>query len=344
MLGLSAATSSSALVGEAKEQRLKPLKRKAEEKDLFFNALDKYGKRSYEIPRYCLTHSMYFPPTQVKNYFSDKKKTIARQKESKEKMPKASVKAVKAAALPADHAYTMEGKKKKKTKKGKKEAACETPSKVDTPKKLTPSTDITDSSRLGAVSTENTRDSYSETELIRVGSELVVQHASGQDQAGEYRQHQFRLHQQQQQLQLQLQQQNLERLVQQQQVLIYRQQMQQEELYRQHLRQQEMLQAAQHALQLQQQHQHAHRQCQPYAEQRQNWNQLDRKCWDVCFFPSARLYQLKYNNSFFVSFFRAPTLQLAIDVGHTTTLSDSPSTARRRTWKHWGWWSAAAIA
>jgi hypothetical protein len=211
-------------------------------------------------------------PTQAKNYVYGKKKTITRQKESKEKMPKTSVKAVKA---PADHADTMEGKKKKKTKKGKKDAACETPSKIDTPKKLTPSTVVTDSSRIGAASTENTRDSYTETELSRAGSELVVQHASGQDQEEEYRQHQFRLHQQQ--LQLQLQQQNLERLVQQQQRLIYRQQMQQEELYRQHLRQQEMLQAAQHALQLQQQHQHAHHQCQPCAEQRQNWNQLDRK-------------------------------------------------------------------
>ena len=202
-------------------------------------------------------------------------------------MPKADAKAVKAAALPADHAA-----KKKKTKKGKKEASCETPSQVGTPKKLTPSTDETDASRLGAASTENTRDSYSETDLSRAESELVVQPGSGQDQEEEYRQHQFRLHQQQQQLQLQqqqqqqlqLQQQQLERLVQhQRQEEIYRQQMQQEDLYRQHLRQQEMLQAAQHAQQLQQQHQHAHHQNQQYPEPGQNWNQLDRKCFSLMY-------------------------------------------------------------
>ncbi len=244
-------------------------------------------------------------PAQVKNYFYDNKKTTTRQKESKEKMPKASAKAAKAAALPADLADTMKGKKKKKTKKGKKEVSCETPSKVDTPKKLTPSTAGTDSSRLGAASTENTRESYSETELSRAGSELVVQPASGQDLEDEYRQHQFRLHQQQQQLQLQqqkqlqLQQQQLERLVQQQrQEEIYRQQMQQEELYRQHLRQQEMLQAAQHAQQLQQQYQQAHHQNQQYAEPGQNWNQLDRKCflWMHASFPThvspAKIQQL----------------------------------------------------
>ena len=289
-LGLSAATfsSSTSSVREAKEQRPNPLKRKAKEKDLFFIALEKYGKRSqslhsYEIPKVLLNTRDVFShtghdlttvseavgtrtPTQVQNYFYNKKKTIARQKESKENTPNASVKAVKAAALPADHTGTMKGMKKKKTKKGKKEAACETPSKVDTPKKLTSSTDVIDSSRLGAASTENTRDSYSETELSR---------------------HQFRLHQQQQQLHLQLQQQQLERLVQQQQELIYRQQMQQDELYRQHIRQQEMLQAAQQALQLQQQHQHVHHQCQPYTEQRRNWNQWDRKCcsWMNTSFP-----------------------------------------------------------
>jgi len=243
-------------------------------------------------------------PTQVKNYFYDNKKTIARQKESKEKIPKAGAKAVKAAALPADHADTMKGTKKKKTKEGKKEASCETPSKVG-PKKLSPSTDETDASRLGAASTENSRDSYSETELSRAGSELVVQPGSGQDQEEEYRQHQFRLHQQQQQLQLQqqqqlqLQQQQLERLVQQQrQDEIYRQQMQQEELYRQHLRQQEMLQAAQHAQQLQQQHQHGHHQNQQYTEPGQNWNQLDRKCshgcipLSQCMPPPAKMQQL----------------------------------------------------
>jgi hypothetical protein len=259
-------------------------------------------------------------PTQVKNYFYDNKKTIARQQESKEKMAKASAKAVKAAALAAGRADNMEGGKKKKTKKEKKivkptilgrivelRASHKTPSKDDIPKKLTPSTDETDSSRLGAASTENTRDSYSETELSRAGSELI---SSGQDQEEQYRQHQFRLHQQQQQLQLQqqqqlqLQQQQLERLVQQQrQEELYRQQMQQEELYREHLRRQEMLQAAQHAQQLQQQHQHAHHQNQQYAEPGQNWNQLDRKCCLRCniSFP-MHVFPTTYNNSCLILF------------------------------------------
>ena len=59
--GLSAATFSffTSSVEEAKEQRLKPLKRKAKEKDLFFNALDQRGKCSqslhlYEIPKVLL--------------------------------------------------------------------------------------------------------------------------------------------------------------------------------------------------------------------------------------------------------------------------------------------------
>jgi hypothetical protein len=242
-------------------------------------------------------------PAQVKNYFYDNKKTIARHQDVQEKRAKSIAKAVKGADLADDHDNAMEGTKKKKKKKGKKEATCATPTMDDTLKKLTPNTIETDSSKLGPVSTESTGGCYSETVCSRAGTELIGQQASGENREEQYRQHQLRLHQQQQQLQLQqhqqlqLQQQQLERLVQQQrQEEMYRQHMQQEEMYRQHYRQQEMLQAAQHARQLQQQHHHVQQQNQQFAEPGQNWNQLDRKCcsWTHTFFPHVRLPLLKH--------------------------------------------------
>ncbi|KAL3810278.1 hypothetical protein ACHAXA_008646, partial [Cyclostephanos tholiformis] len=255
------------------EQRLnhKPQKWKEKEKEMFLTALEKYGHDWTAVSKAVGTRT----PTQVKNYFYDNKKTIARQKDALEKTTKTIAKAVKGAALADDHDDAMEGKKKKKKKKGKKEASCATPSLVDTFKKLTPSSYETDSSRHGPASTENTEDSYSETVRREAGSDLTGQQACGQDREEQHRQYQLRLHNhQQQQLQfqqhLQLQQQQLERLVQQQQQEdMYRQHMQQEEIYRQHLRQQEML--------LHQQHQHARQQNQPYAEPGQNWNQLDHR-------------------------------------------------------------------
>lgn len=241
----------------------KPQKWKMKEKELFLEGLEKYGHDWMAVSEAVRSRT----PTQVKNYFYDSKKTIAKQKENKAKRTKVCAKAGKATAK---HVDMTGGKKKTNDKMGKKEMDGKMPTKVATPKKFTQSTDETDSTQFCATATDSTKYSHSESELIRAGPEQIVQQAHGHDQEEKYRQHQFHVHQQQlQHQQLQLQQQQLERLVQQQrQEELYRQQMQQEEMYRHHLRQQEILQAAQHA---QLQHQ------QQYGEPGQNWNQLDHR-------------------------------------------------------------------
>jgi hypothetical protein len=168
--------------------------------------------------------------TQVKNYFFDNKKTIAKQKE----------KSVKAEALLAKQVDDAVGKKNKKTKKLGKTFESDGPEKDVAVKTISLSRDAIAS----------TDSSNSETE-----SGFIAQETRGDDQLERYHQHQIRLRQQQHLDQLRLQhqqqqhfqqQQHIERLMhQQRQEDLYRQQIQQEEMYRQHLRQQEMMQVAQ---------------------------------------------------------------------------------------------------
>jgi hypothetical protein len=213
-------------------------------------------------------------PTQVKNYFYDSKKTIAKQKENRAKITKGCA---KSATGP------------KKTKRGKKEIDGKMTTKI-----AQASIDEDDSASFCAASS-NSKDCYSDREFMKL-SLLRVQ---GHDQQEQCHQHHFRLHHHQQQQfqhqQIQLQQRQLESLVQQQrQEEMYRQQMQQEDMYRQHLRQQEILQAAQ---QLQQQH---------YAEPGHNWNHLDRKTTcEPCFAIMAHL--------ILYLFFRPTTSKFAIN-------------------------------
>lgn len=152
-------------------------------------------------------------PTQVKNYFYDSKKTIAKQKENRAKITK--------------------GCPKSATRLKKKEIAVKMTTKI-----AQASIDENNSALFRAVSS-NSKDCYSDREFM----ELSLQRVQGHDQQEQCHQHHFRLHhhQQQQQQQFQhqqihLQQQQLESLVQQQQQEeMYRQQMQQEDMYRQHL-------------------------------------------------------------------------------------------------------------
>ena len=185
-----------------------------QEKEIFYDALDKHGHDWTEISGALGTRT----PTQVKNYYYDNKKTITK---AREKMAK-----TKAAALAAEQGDTI-GKKKKKTKRGKKATIKEGEQNDDTPKSLTPTTDDYDSSVVDT-SGASTRGSYSEAELQNPNSGLMELQANI-DQEEQYRQ-QLRLHQQDQLRQQILQQHLQQQAAQQRQEELYRQQMQQEEV------------------------------------------------------------------------------------------------------------------
>mmetsp|Transcript_30027 Transcript_30027/g.63697 ORF Transcript_30027/g.63697 Transcript_30027/m.63697 type:complete len:437 (-) Transcript_30027:2712-4022(-) len=106
---------------------VKPQKWKEKEKKLFLDALDKHGNDWTLISEAVGTRTA----TQVKNYFFDNKKVIARHKE---KIAKAAGKVDKAtSSTQAGEPTTTTGKKKKKTKKAKKSAQQHAKSDVSTP-------------------------------------------------------------------------------------------------------------------------------------------------------------------------------------------------------------------
>lgn len=247
-------------------------------------------------------------PTQVKNYFYDSKKTIAKQKENRAKIAKGCAKS--ATGL-------------KKTKRGKKEIDVKMTTKIQS------SIDKNDSASFCAASS-NSKDCYSDRDFMN----LSLQRVQGHDQQEPCHQHHFSLyHQQQQQFQhqqIQLQQQQLESLVQQQrQEEMYRQQIQQEDMYRQHLRQQEIFQAAQ-------QHQQQH-----YAEPGHSWNR--KSTCEPCFALMAHLILFLFfrptTSKFAINVVSAP---FGPDSSHPTKLpSTSPTTRWGRLWKYQEWVSTA---
>merc|ERR1719253_1795249 len=242
---------------------------KEKESKLCFDALVKHGRDWQMISELVGTRT----PTEVKNYYYENKKSIAKQKERNTKALRQAERAAAAEAL-------ILGTKKKKTKRTKKtqNATNITPAsgvheKKSTKKDLPPSTNCAKASTdCAKASTDCAKDSCSEVKVQSTQSQGMhaQKHAqngpiptdfassnsstNNTDQGEQYRQHQLLLHQQHQdQLRQQLQIQHRQHQDQLRQQL---QRQQQEEMYRQHHQRQQQEEQQQRQRQQQQLQQH----------------------------------------------------------------------------------------